>query len=76
MMEYEGDAAFLVGQLSRSVLADALLVEFIYLVSIRSPGESYRRRLRLVRPCRFFRVIINFLLLLIRTVHVWYVMIS
>ena len=78
MMEYEGDAAFFVGQLSRAVFQDALLVEFMYLVSIHMPGESYRRRLKslLVRPCGFIRVIINFSLLLIRTVHVWYITLS
>ena len=38
-----------------------LLVEFVYLVVIRMPGESYRRRPRslLMYLCYVFRAIIN-----------------
>ena len=40
---------------------DVALVEFLYLVFTRMPGESYRRRLRslLLYLCHVFRVLIN-----------------
>ena len=40
---------------------DIPLVEFIYLVFTRKPGESYRRRLRslLLYSCYVFRLLIN-----------------
>ena len=42
---------------------DAPLVEFMYLVFTRMPGESYCRRLRslLLYWCYVFRALINFL---------------
>ena len=43
------------------VQEDVLLVEFMYLVFTRMPGESYRRRLRslLLYLCYVFRALIN-----------------
>jgi len=40
---------------------DVLLMEFMYLVFTRMPGESYRRRLRslLLHLCYVFRALIN-----------------
>ena len=40
---------------------DVPLVEFMYLVFTRMPGESYRRRLRslLMYLCHVFRALIN-----------------
>ena len=42
-------------------IEDVLLVEFMYLVFTRMPGESYRRRLRslLLYLCTVFRALIN-----------------
>ena len=44
-----------------TVLEDVPLVEFMYLVFTRMPGESYRRRLRslLLCLCYVFRALIN-----------------
>ena len=43
------------------MLEDVPLVEFMYFVLIRMPGESYRRRLRslLLYLCQVFRALIN-----------------
>ena len=43
------------------ILEDVPLVEFMYLVFTRIPGESYRRRLRsmLLYLCYVFRALIN-----------------
>ena len=45
------------------VFEDVPLVEFMYLVFTRPPGESYRRRLGslLLHLCYVFRALINFL---------------
>ena len=44
-----------------SVIEDVPLVEFMYLVFTRMPGESYRRRLGplLLYLCDVFRALIN-----------------
>ena len=49
------------GSLSTTTSTEAvLLVEFMYLVSTRMPGESYRRRLRSLLYLRYvFRALIN-----------------
>ena len=46
------------------IIEDVPLVEFIYLVFTRMPGESYRRRLKslLLCSCDVFRAIINSLM--------------
>ena len=49
------------GEKKKKKYEDVLLVEFMYLVSARMPGESYRRRLRslLLYLCYVFRALIN-----------------
>ena len=51
----------LVCQVPCVVFGDVPLVEFLYLVSTRMPGESYRRRLRslLLYLCYVFPALIN-----------------
>ena len=42
------------------IVEDVLLVELMYLIFTRMPGESYRRRLRsLLYSCCVFRALIN-----------------
>ena len=55
---------------SSNVYEDVPLVEFMYLVFTRMPGESYRRRLGslLLYLCCVFRALINSLVLLILSV--------
>ena len=59
--EFLSVSTFLVYFSSKCSAEDVALVEFLYLVFTRMPGESYRRRLMslLAYLCDVFRALIN-----------------